>query len=803
MAKGTPVGTIYAEIDLDTDKYTKSQQKLLQGVTSISLDIEKNFQNLGTHCASSFDLMRQKIQNSYLAILNSSQSTTNDIMRAEEAKNAKLAALNAQQFGAHTSFIDQMKANWIAASAAVVGAWMLVNRAVAFMDEGAKALQVESSFKIMAESSGAAADEMIASMKRATRGTIEESQLMQKAVKLMTLGYDSDQIERFSKVVITASQIAGTSAAEAYDNLADAISTRMPRALVRMGSVTREQMQIVTAAIKAGASETALYELAMANLELKQLMLQGTMDQATVSMQQFHARTKETREFIGKELIAALEIGYRLFQMLGGSILQAAGAYAKYRELIYTISGDEAKAAQNREFANTALAAGNKLIEESRQLSFLQTAEGKRATADEISGAQAGVAAQVARLKAIADAAKGAKDITKAAMDENKKIYDMEVEQAENAAKMKTLAGENAWASELNFALATFDAKEQAMNRWYNRDRDILNASVLLEGVKKAKLDALWADYEKQLSKLDSQRKIKRVDVDEFMTKAGQSYVAWDIKQEEAMAASHNINAKEIMNISAETWDAITEYQRLSGKKMTDNERADAKLTLDLYKETLVGGVKSALYEISDESENIGKLMGDATKRTFDSMTDSLTEFCMTGKMNFTDFANSVIRDLIKIQIRAGITGPLSGWLTGLFGGRGYTQGNMDAYGNATGTGWEAKGDAFYGGNVIPFARGGIVHKPTLFPMAKGTGLMGEAGPEAIMPLARTSTGALGVKAAGGSPQSVKVVIVNPPGQENKVTNAQAGFDGQQYVVTVWLDALNRNVGGLRTALGG
>lgn len=62
-----------------------------------------------------------------------------------------------------------------------------------------------------------------------------------------------------------------------------------------------------------------------------------------------------------------------------------------------------------------------------------------------------------------------------------------------------------------------------------------------------------------------------------------------------------------------------------------------------------------------------------------------------------------------------------------------------------------AKGGAFEGGNVVKFATGGIVSSPTNFGMSGGrTGLMGEAGPEAIMPLTRGSDGKLGVKASGG-----------------------------------------------------
>jgi phage-related minor tail protein len=60
-------------------------------------------------------------------------------------------------------------------------------------------------------------------------------------------------------------------------------------------------------------------------------------------------------------------------------------------------------------------------------------------------------------------------------------------------------------------------------------------------------------------------------------------------------------------------------------------------------------------------------------------------------------------------------------------------------------------GGAFSSGRVAAFARGGIVDGPTHFPMRGGVGLMGEAGPEAIMPLARGPDGKLGVRGAGGS----------------------------------------------------
>jgi len=70
-----------------------------------------------------------------------------------------------------------------------------------------------------------------------------------------------------------------------------------------------------------------------------------------------------------------------------------------------------------------------------------------------------------------------------------------------------------------------------------------------------------------------------------------------------------------------------------------------------------------------------------------------------------------------------------------------------------------ARGGAFSAGQVMPFAEGGIVSAPVTFPMRGGRGLMGEAGPEAIMPLARGADGRLGVRAQGGGARVVNVTL--------------------------------------------
>ncbi len=71
-------------------------------------------------------------------------------------------------------------------------------------------------------------------------------------------------------------------------------------------------------------------------------------------------------------------------------------------------------------------------------------------------------------------------------------------------------------------------------------------------------------------------------------------------------------------------------------------------------------------------------------------------------------------------------------------------------------------GSLFSSGKIAPFANGGIVNSPTLFPLRGGTGLMGEAGAEAIMPLARGGDGKLGIRMNGGGGVNVTVNISTP-----------------------------------------
>lgn len=134
------------------------------------------------------------------------------------------------------------------------------------------------------------------------------------------------------------------------------------------------------------------------------------------------------------------------------------------------------------------------------------------------------------------------------------------------------------------------------------------------------------------------------------------------------------------------------------------------------------------------------------------SLDTALTRGAASGR-SLDGVLGTIGARLAGVAARAA-AGPIQSGLTGLVGAM---------LGSGAETGF-ARGGVFRGGRVQPFAAGGVVAAPTYFPMAGGAGLMGEAGPEAILPLGRGPDGRLGVAAGGAQarPVSVTVNIATP-----------------------------------------
>ena len=205
-----------------------------------------------------------------------------------------------------------------------------------------------------------------------------------------------------------------------------------------------------------------------------------------------------------------------------------------------------------------------------------------------------------------------------------------------------------------------------------------------------------------------------------------------------------------------------------------DEQFKAGKISLNEYNQELVKlddrfrASSSFAVGVNSYIESVGTLSSGIAKgidQAFGHLEDNFFEFTKTGQFNFSKFAQSVLDDLMKIIIRSQIIAPLAQGMLNFAGGSANSGSIPQA--NYAGNSYampNAKGNAFSGGNLIPFAKGGIVDSPTAFSFGGGKkGVMGEAGTEAILPLARGSNGDLGVQA---SITPVTVNIINQSGAE-------------------------------------
>jgi len=161
--------------------------------------------------------------------------------------------------------------------------------------------------------------------------------------------------------------------------------------------------------------------------------------------------------------------------------------------------------------------------------------------------------------------------------------------------------------------------------------------------------------------------------------------------------------------------------------------------------------------ELKKQTDDIGKDIGLTFSSAFE---DAIVQ----GK-KFSDILKGIGDDLLRLLVRKSITEPIVGAIGGI------NWGSLLA-----GFLGSAKGNAFGPAGVIPFASGGVVSSPTMFGFGGGrAGLMGEAGPEAILPLKRGRDGKLGVQSAGmGGVVINQTINVAAGASRNEVLQAAA-----------------------------
>jgi lambda family phage tail tape measure protein len=189
---------------------------------------------------------------------------------------------------------------------------------------------------------------------------------------------------------------------------------------------------------------------------------------------------------------------------------------------------------------------------------------------------------------------------------------------------------------------------------------------------------------------------------------------------------------------------------------------AEAQAQLAAFNETLrsSGGAAAKvdqemakLTETFDPFQKVLEGVAGTIESELNSAFASVLDGTSTLSEALLDFASNVLAQVAQDLFAQQFSKPIAEGIAGIFA---------------------ADGRVFNSAGVTAFANGGVVGGPTIFPFANGVGLMGEAGPEAIMPLARGADGKLGVAAANGN-SAPNVTINNYSGQEATASSDSAG----------------------------
>ncbi|MEY0219973.1 phage tail tape measure protein [Providencia sp. Me1] len=206
------------------------------------------------------------------------------------------------------------------------------------------------------------------------------------------------------------------------------------------------------------------------------------------------------------------------------------------------------------------------------------------------------------------------------------------------------------------------------------------------------------------------------------------------------------------------TYGNTPQWEKVEGAKLSTFAQEDAA------KQDWAAGMKTAWGDYRDAALDANAQIQSVTSATLNGFSSTLSSVLVDGQANFKDFTKSILKMLAEIAIKMSIVKGLEA-----FGFGGVTA-------NAKGGVYNSPGLSAYSGQ--------IVSKPTLFPFARGAGLMGEAGPEAILPLRRGIDGKLGVVAASG-PTGGEVNQTFQINIQNDASNGEIGPNAVKQILNL------------------
>jgi phage-related minor tail protein len=158
-----------------------------------------------------------------------------------------------------------------------------------------------------------------------------------------------------------------------------------------------------------------------------------------------------------------------------------------------------------------------------------------------------------------------------------------------------------------------------------------------------------------------------------------------------------------------------------------------------------IAGATEVMRAMDGQAQRLSRSLGTSLRTALDRAVFGGAKLSDVLRGLVSDFASQSL-DVALRPVQSALGSGLSGLSSSLVSAFGFN-----------------RGGAFSAGRVRAFAQGGIVNTPTLFQMRDGMGLMGEAGPEAVMPLTRGPDGKLGIAATGQRSGPLVTVNISTP----------------------------------------
>lgn len=649
------------------------------------------------------------------------------------------------------NYLTQLKSNWVAATASIMGTIAAMRGAWNLAEGAAKFEEMETGLQGLAAQYGMTADSAIKMAKEAVNGQLSMADAGKLAAKSFALGFNPQQVTDFLTEAERLSHVLGGTIPEAFDAMERAAATGRKGALVSIGINVDLKKTINDYAEANGiakdsiSAHTATLLRANAIMEAAKKVTDqmGEAHESTaVKINRMKATLADIELLLGQGVIRAAAGATAGFQYLAAGVLGLVSAYAQYRAMVYKVIGDGEQETENTEIANAAMGARNEILKDAAKNWELATSSRvvlggiMKKTQDE----------ETENLKKNKDIENA---LLKEATTQNKKVYEQAVEEADHAAKMQASAGED----ELDYFFDIINRKKAALNKWYDSQSDAINQYVDNEEVAKAKLTTLWDDYNKQWQKYADQQEEK---TSSLVNASVSKYVAlettvektWENitkKREAAYEAEINSQLKGLDVAEKEgTYHRDTLTERISLLERLKTIQEAYLATIDKQKDTsawyaqieAINKTKSTLQEVqsaykpvtaalhkyAEEATDVYTQLGTLSTSVMKGLEDQLVNFCTKGKMNFQEFANSIIANIVRIYIKSQITGPMESWFSDLGSYLNSLAGGSSSSAAAGGTGAAVSSQSGVftsnaGGlfSEMAFHKGGMANEPSFY----------------------------------------------------------------------------------------